>query len=341
MVSQGDHRIRPHWSPHPDGRFLAARGSVAAQAIAGREGPNAMLASVDHRHPAGRAGASDGQRPLAVRGCDVGPTGHANHGRHPSGPTPGPLPRRRVITQAAIVLGVLGLVASLIVVVRAPTGTPPNSSATTLNPLLARALRDGAASGWTRMTVTSAIGTQSVSVSSALGLTTGERTITSGKNSVSLVVTGRAAYVRASGPAGLALLDLPSTDVTGPTDGWSSIPSDDAGFKLALADTTLAGALRSELSFVGPTRVGPKTVVLAHRVTPISGQIRIPGRRQTQFAVLDVTDAPRPLPLELNSSSPSFSETVIFGSWGVATSIEAPTPTTSSAKKNSDTGSAG
>ncbi len=189
------------------------------------------------------------------------------------------------------------------------------------------------------MTVTSAIGTQSVSVSSTLGLATGERTITSGKNSASLIVKGRDAYFRASGPAGVALLHLPPTYVAGPTDAWSPISTGDAGFRVAVAETTLAGVLRSELSFVGPTRIGTKTVVLAQRVTPISGQIRIPGSGQTQLAVLDVTDTARPLPLELNSSSRSFNETVIFGSWGVATAVEAPAPTTSSAKKNSRTGS--
>jgi hypothetical protein len=304
-----------------------------------------MLASVDHRHRGPRAGASDGQRPEAVPGFEMARTRRAIHGRHQSGPTPGPSPKRRLITQAAIVVAILGLVASLIVVVRAPTGAPPTSSATptgsSSNVLLARALRDGAASGWTRMTVTSAIGTQSMSVSSTLGLTTGERTITSGKNSASLIVTVRAAYFRANGPAGMALLDLPPTYLAARADGWSPIPTGDAGFRAALAETTLADVLRSEVSFVGPTRIGTETVVLAQRVTPISGQIRIPGRSQTQFAVLDVTDTPRPLPLELNTSSPSFSETVIFGSWGVATAVEAPAPTTSSAKTNSHTGSVG
>jgi hypothetical protein len=178
-----------------------------------------------------------------------------------------------------------------------------------------------------------------MSASATLGPTTGEQTINSGKNSASLVVTSRAAYFRANGPAGMALLHLPSSYVAEPADGWSPIPVGDPGFTVALDETTLAGLVRSELSFVGPTQVGSKTVVLNQPVTPITGRIRIPGTTKTQLAVLDVTDAPRPLPLELNSSGPSFSETVIFANWGVATTIEAPAGPTSSGKADSPTGS--
>jgi hypothetical protein len=346
MVSQGDQRTRPRRLAHAGKRPLAARGSVVAPATTGAEYRHLVAAPAERRHPGTRAGGPNGQGPGAALASDSRPRTHTEPRQTPSGPTAGRWPNHKVITQAVIVVGILALVASLIVVLRAPTGTHPASPATpaiasTSNDVvLTRALRDGAAARWTHMMVSSAVGAQSVSVTATLGVSVGQEAIASGKNSASLVVTARAAYFRANGAAAMTLLHLPSSYVAGPANGWSPISSTDAGYRVALGETTLAGVLRTELSFVGPTKVGSRTVVLAQRVTPITGRIRIPGTNETQAAVLDVTDTSRPLPLELNSSGPSFSETITFGSWGVAAAIEAPTGTTSSAKTGSHTGSA-
>jgi len=259
----------------------------------------------------------------------VAPRGHHVH-RRMNGNLRRLTGRRRVAAHltlgglACVLIATLAFVATMPTSPSAPTSSPAALGA---RALFSRAMHDALAAGWVHVAGSSAVSSQSILISADIGNSEGQQTATVGKASATVLVTGRIAFIRAGSPSAVAVFRLPSGFVGSTPDRWTSVSSPSAGFSAAARDVTLSSVLATELAFTGTLNQGVSTTVLGQRVTPISGELLIPGTERRVKAVLDLSTSARPLPLELNASTREFSETLIFSNWGKAASIVAPTPT--------------
>jgi hypothetical protein len=165
-------------------------------------------------------------------------------------------------------------------------------------------------------------GTTTIGLTGDAGPSEGQQTLSVAKQTVTAVYVGRVAYVNADSVAIAKTVGI-SSIVTGAVGRWVSFGPSEPDYGVITQGITLSSAMSELLNWSNPVTLGKPTVVDGQQVMPITGEAHLRSG-PTVKATLDVTRTAHPLPVEINASSSTASETAIFSNWGHSVSITAP-----------------
>jgi len=195
----------------------------------------------------------------------------------------------------------------------------PRSAAQSLQ----RSLSDATAAGSARITVQFFTGSTTGRVVQDSSLHAGEQTVAIGKELVSTVLVGGAAYISGNSQGLTTYFGLPGAVVPTLVGKWVSVQPTDAAFQAVSANVSLASAL-ANVTPSGTLVVGKRSKVDHPWVNSMSGGAPDGGQRLTLFVAANA----RALPVEAVESSGSGKsakgEIVTFSRWGER--VHVPTP---------------
>ena len=283
----------------------------------------------------------------------VGHPGYSN-GALPEPPTR--RPRRRMVTVVVIVLVVALILAgaSAAIFVGGSNTTVSNPSKAASSPA-ARELLQSALAAARRMNAFHYVATSSLSGTQGFtqktigdaGPTSGRQIITVAKQKFTVLVVGKACYLKGNAAALMANLGLDATQAAAQSEKWISLASTDAPYASVYAAVTAPSALTDNIT-VKPQSQLPAGRVDGRRVQTVTGAIApltIGGQTQTLkgTASLAVRASTPHLPVRYtergNQKRQTSQSTVTFNRWGEAVHITAPSDAVSYASLGVSPGS--
>ncbi len=229
-----------------------------------------------------------------------------------------PLTSKSVARRGLTVAG--GLLLSLTVTSVASASPAASGSA---SQALKHSLNDATEAGSARITVQFFTGSTTGKVVQDSSLHSGEQTVAIGKELVSTVLVGGAAYISGNSQGLTTYFGLPSALVPTLNGKWVSVQPTDAAFQSVSANVSLTSAL-ANVTPSGTVVAGKRSKVDQQWVNSISGEA--PGGRQR--LTLFVAANKRALPVEAVESAGSgksaTGEIVTFTRWGEQ--VHVPTP---------------
>lgn len=279
----------------------------------------------------------------------------------PGGPPPGPpilglpglangsrgepsVPRRRrrmlTILVLVVVVALILAGAGVAVFARGPSTTVSAPGSTTSSPA-ARQLLQSSLAAARRVDAFHYVAVSSLSGSSGstqrtvgdAGPTSGRQVITAGKQKFTVIVIGKACYIKGNAAALSANLGFPAALATAHAGQWISLAAADAPYAAVYAAVTASSALTDNVT-VQPETVIPTTTVDGHRVQTVSGAIApitVGGQKVAPkgTATLAVRASAPHLPVRYTERGTedhgTTRSTVTFSRWGTRVPVSAPT----------------
>jgi hypothetical protein len=233
---------------------------------------------------------------------------------------------RVLVTGGLLAAIVAGLALLTVVSLSSTTSstTPASTPVAQTSPgraLFTLAVRDAGRQGWVHIEASATVGSKASVITGDAGPNAGQQTLRVGTQSATVLYVGRVAYVRVDSAALGEDLGVPSLTPAA-VGQWVSFEPADRGYGPIIAGLTLPSALSELLQWPSHLALGSATTVDGQQVVPITGEARLDGRLIK--ATLDVTRGSQPLPVEINASEATASETVIFSSWGRPVTVTPP-----------------
>jgi hypothetical protein len=296
------------------------------------------------------------QAPAPWAGTAFPPTAPYSPGAAPPGPPilglPGlangslgepsvPRRRRRMLTILVLVVVVALILAGAGVAVfaRGPSTTVSAPGTTTTSPAARQLLQSSLAAARRRnafhyvavSSLSGSGGSTQRTVGDA-GPSSGRQVITAGKQKFTVIVIGKACYIKGNAAALTANLGLPAASATAHAGQWISLAAGDAPYAAVYAAVTASSALTDNVT-VQPETVLPTSSVDGHRVETVSGAIApitIGGTKVAPkgTATLAVRAAAPHLPVRYTERGTeghgTTRSTVTFSRWGTQVPVSAP-----------------
>ncbi len=180
--------------------------------------------------------------------------------------------------------------------------------------LFLNAIQDAKGSRWVHEVIRVKTRHNSFTSVDDIGETQGRQLIESGQVRIQLILTGKGLFVRAN-PEGLtSYLNMPKNQLNKFAERWIVLSPANPYYSTLSAAMTLRTDFDQQL-FTGPLRQGPEILLHGQRVVSLMGRLA-PQSHSARGTIYVLAETNRPLPIELNESTPAVSYAESWSRWG-------------------------